>query len=339
MPATFAEIKANIARFDRQAKPAFLTMFEVRKKEILAKFGQSIQTVPSDGPSEKYPIVKATPNLVEYDEGNVPVSEVGDETTEIANKKFGMSIAIGQDFFSDLDRMPAAKATYLARIAGLGIRAANKPIMLIADMLLKEGAYSNLVAYDGKAITASDHAEGANLIDSNTTYSTAQFATDHDAVLDAWAAQKDPDGHDYLREETPSDIMVLVDPAKLRLYAEFFKAQTIADITGVAAAVANILSPSSEGVARGIDGLGNRVTLIGWTRLRGKSKTFYFDLSNELPGIAPIVWQERQAPKLIMLGDGTEIGEISEQYWWKVKMRGNVGIGDYNKIVEVNKTS
>jgi phage major head subunit gpT-like protein len=340
MPLTTAEIKANISKFDRQARPAYLDMFEIRRKAILSKFGPALQTLPSDGPSEKYPLIKATPSLVEYDEGNVPVSSIGDGGPyELANKKFGMSVAIGQDFFSDLDRMPAAKAQYLAQIAGLGVRAANKPIQLVADLLLKEGNYASFNAWDGFPITSLSHLEGANLHASNDTYSIVKIGSDHDTALDLFTAQVDPDGHDKLREEAPSDLLVVTDPQHLRVYAEFFKAQMITDITGVAAAISNILSPANAEVARGVDGLGNGVTLVGWSRLRGKKKTFYFDLSNELPGLKPLVWQERMAPKLTMLGDGTEVGEIAEQIWWKVKMRGNVGIGDYNKIVEINKTA
>lgn len=340
MPLTVAEIKANISKFDRQARPSFLNMFEIRRKAILAKFGPAMQTLPSDGPSEKYPVLKATPNLIEYNEGNVPVSGVGDAgPLELVNKKFGMSVAIGQDFFSDLDRMPAAKAQYLAAIAGLGVRAANKPIQLVADLLLKEGDYASTTAWDGNPITSASHVEGSNLVTSNDTFSIVKLGSDHDTALDYFTAQTDPEGHDKLREEAPSNLLVVTDPQHLRLYAEFFKAQIVTDITGVAAAISNVLSPANGDVVRGVDGLGNNVTLVGWSRLRAKKKTFYFDLSGELPGLAPIVWQERMAPKLTMLGDGTEVGEIAEQIWWKVKMRGNVGIGDYNKIVEINKTA
>lgn len=337
MGMTVAEIKAEISKFDRQAQAAFLTMFEVKAKKILDKFGRVMTTVPSDGPAEKYPFPKATPQLVEYEEGNVPTSEFGAETLTITNKLFGNSISIGRTFFEDIGRMPAAKQQYITNIAGLSVRGANYPVKLAADLLLEEGIFANTLAYDGKKMFATDHAEGANKFAGNNTYTTAQIKVEHEAVLDMFTAHKDPDGEDLLREEAPNELLILVDPAKMMIYAEFYRSVAVPDYGGVAAAIANVLAPDNKGMMRGVDGLGNAVNIVGWSRLRGKAKTFYFDVTDDLPGPAPILHQQRLAPELEFLGAGSDQFTIAEQLTWKLRMRGNLGIGNYNKAALVTK--
>lgn len=339
MGLTALEVKAEIAKFDRQARATFLQMFEAKQKQILAKFAKIMQTVPSDGPEEKYPFPRATPQLVEYEEGNVPTSQFGAETHTIKNKLFGNSISIGRTFFEDIGRMPAAKQQYLQHIAGLAIRGVNYPVKLAADLILGEGIFSGVKAYDDKDFFATDHAEGANFFDSNATFTQAQLKTDHNTVLDLFTAHKDPDGEDYLREEAPNELLVICDPQVKMDYAEFYRATMVPDYGGVAATIMSVLAPGNKEMMRGVDSLGNAVNIIGWSRLRDKNATYYFDVTDDLPGPPPIIHQERVAPELEPLGVGTETYVIAEQLVWKLRMRGNLGIGNYNKAVKVDKAA
>lgn len=340
MALTALEVKAEIQKFDRQAQAGYLSMFEIKKKGILAKFGRVMQTVPSDGPDEKYPFPRATPQLVEYEEGNVPASQFGAETYVIRNRLFGNSISIGRTFFEDIGRMPAAKQQYLAQIAGLATRGVNYPIKLTADLLLAEGVFAGVKAYDNKDFFAADHAEGSNFYDGTAAFTQDALKGDHKQVLDRFSAMVDPDGEDLLREEAPNELLVLCDPEELTAYAELYRAITHPQVFGsntAAAAVHNVLAQENKGMVRGIDGLGHAITVIGWSRLRNKGKTFYFDVTDELPGPPAVVHQERLKPELEMLGVGTDTYTIAEQLVWKVRMRGSMGIGNYCKAVMVDK--
>lgn len=340
MPTVTLKVKNDITKFDKQAKSGFFDMYKVKKKTILDKFGALFRTYPSDGPSEKYPHAGATPQLQDYEEGNVPVSELSAETQTIENKTSGMAVAVGLEFFEDIDRMPGAKQMYLEKIQGLSIRAANWKVKLMADAILRTGRFAAAVCWDGEALFSTSHTNASNIIDTGTSnsYTTAQLKAEHNALLDASTAMKDPQGEDYLREEAPNKWLFLVDPQVLTDYAQFYRAMQIPSFDAVAAAVANILAPGNKEMAKGIDGLGNDVYLVGWSRLRDQSMTIALDISGELPGPPPIIDQERIAPALTTLGFGSDMTEVAEQLWWKVRMRGGMGYGDFCKIFKIDKS-
>lgn len=334
------KVKNDIAKFDKQAKAGFFDLYKNKQKNILSKFGALFRTVPSDGPDEKYPHLGATPQLQDYDEGNVPVSTFSGETQTIENKTAGMSVAIGLEFFEDIDRMPGAKQLYLERIAGLAVRAANYKVKLVADALLRTGRFANAVCWDGEALFSASHVNAANIVNTGTStaYTTAQLKAEHNLLLDLATAQKDPAGEDYLREEAPNNWLMLVDPQTLVDYAQFYRAVQIPSLDGVAAAVMNALAQSNKGAFSGIDGMGNNVMLVGWSRLRDQSQTIAIDLSGDIPGPPPLIDQERIAPRLSNLGFGSDMTEIAEQLLWKVRMRGNFGYGDFTKIFQIDKS-
>ena len=340
MPTSLA-VKNEIAKFDRQAKAAFFNFFSVKKKAVLARFGPLFEVQPSTGPDEKYPFPRATPQLVEYSEGEVPVSQFSAETLTITNRLFGNSVAIGRTFFEDIDRMPGARAQYLQQVSGLGIRGANYVIKLMADILLAEGIFSGTTAYDGNSLFDTGHSEGSNLFTGGSAVTTAQLTTEHNGAMDLFTAQKDPDGHDFLREESPNAVLLIVDPNELTAYQQFYRATIIPDVGGIAASVINVLAPANANLLQGTTPNGQAATIVGWARFRAKNTTVMVDMSGEIPGPAPIIHQERIAPVLETVGVGDITSEtfvIAEQSLWKVRMRGMLGIGNYNKIIKIDKT-
>lgn len=334
------KVKNDIVLFDKQAKAGFFELYKPVAKKILTKFGGIMRTLPSDGPDEKYPSLGATPQIQDYDEGNVPVSTMSGETQSIENKLAGMGLAIPLTFFEDIDRMKGARSLYLERIAGLSTRAANYKVKLLADILLREGRYTNAVCWDGNPLFSTSHTNASNIIDTgtSTSYTQAQLKLEHAALLVAAANMKDPDGEDLLREEAPDQWLFIVDPQYLPDYAQFYRAINNVSMDAVAAAVTNALAPGNKGIFTGVDGLGNQVTLVGWSRMAGKEQTLAFDVSGMIPGPPPVIDQERIAPEMTHVGVGSDLIAFAEELFWKVRMRGNMGFGDFNKAFQIDKS-
>ena len=200
--------------------------------------------------------------------------------------------------------------------------------------------FASAVCWDGEALFSDNHTNADNVIDvgTGTAYTTAQLKLEHNQLLDQATAMKDPAGEDFLREEAPNKWLFLVDPQTLIDYAQFYRAVQIPSLDAVAAAVMNVLAPGNKEAVKGIDGLGNDVFLVGWSRLRDQSMTIALDISGELPGPPPIIDQERIAPRLSTLGFGSDMTEVAEQLWWKVRMRGGMGYGDFCKIFKIVKS-
>ena len=342
MTVSVLAVKNEITKFDKQAKAAFFGMYEQKRKGILDKLKPVMMEVPSDGPEEKYPFMDATPQVVDYEEGNVPVSELGAETQTIVNKLSGRAIAVNRTYFEDIGRMNGARQLLLQRVEGLAMRALNYKVKLFFDALTAANRFSSATCWDGKALYSTTHQGGTNKATGNQAVNMAQLLTEHDLVLKTFGAQQDPTNEDKLREEQPNELLVIVPANVVTRYAQFFKASVSISVDGVAAAVTNVLAEANSGVFRGIDGLGNRVTLIGWTRLNqaaASRKVYYFDISGELPGPPPILDQIRIPATLEFLGTGSDQYVIAEQLFWKVRQRGNLGYADFQKTVEVDKTA
>ena len=342
----------NIQIFDKQANAKFMQKFALKTQKITAKFAGMVETVDSNGPIERFPMLGATPQLQEYASGDVPIGDLPSWEVTLANKKWGMAIPVDVDYFDDIDRMPGAKSALLKQVAdGLAVRAANYPNKLYADLLLQNGEYSSMTTYDGKAMFANDHDGGDNIVAGTASaYDVDTLRTEHNTMLSLFSAHKDPKDHDYIREEAPNQLLYLVDPLYLADYATLLRSMSVpgrvhsdgtAGSAGYAesqAAQGNVLA--GRNMAAGVDGLGNEVTLVGWSRLAGKTKTFVVDLTDDVPGTRAIIHQVRLAPQLMMLGasENNPNYVMGERLIWKVRMRGQVGIGDWQKIILITKS-
>lgn len=340
----------DLGKFSRQSSAKFVKLLAPKMQRIERKFAGMVMDVPSDGPAEQYPAFGATPQLKEYDEGEVPGAQIDAYDQLVKNRQFGMSISVGRNFFADLNRMPGARAILQDRIAnGLSTRGANYTNVLIAKMLLQSGTYANMTAYDGYALFSASHPGGTNLVSGANDFSQPTLRDEHSAMLDTFAGMKDPDNADFLREEAPNKLIYLVDPQYLADYAMLLRSiyvpagvnNSAGNDVVAAAAVENPMALANNNRMSGIDGLGNETTLIGWSRLRNSGYTFVVDASGEVDGPPALLHQVREAPTLEYLGpsESNPVWVLGEKVTWKVRRRGEIGIGDPAKIIRISGKS
>jgi len=293
---------------------------------------------------QDYPFFHATPQLVEYDEGQINFAAFGHSTHRVENVMWGRGIAIGRQDFEDMGTNPQAKSAWMQRSTSRALRGPNYLHKIIADLLLGQGNYTSPQSNDSVDLYSDSHATGSNLVDSgdgaSSDYTYAQLRTEHELVLGKWADMTDPDGYDLLREETPNTLGVIVDPTKLLAYAELYNATFVPayDGSGGGAGISNVLAQGGVPSAQGVDGLGRQVLIVGWNRFKDKDTVIYCDADPDLTGPPPILHQERVPFQMEMTEVGGDIWVKEERQLWKVRGRGNVAARNHLRLVKVDKS-
>lgn len=325
------QVKAAIDRFTIETQALFKEHGVQKRQEILGIFEKwkLLERVESTKDSESYPSWRSVGNVVEYDEGGVPFTTLGSDTQTVKNRLFGRGVAVPRTFWEDIGNNPQWKTALQQRIQGLMDRAYNNINRMLIDLILGQNAFSAATDRHGKAIFATDHLSGSNKALAAdgvaTAYTTTAIETEHDIALDKFTAMTDVDGHDNLRELAPKRLLILVDPRYQRVYQTVYHAAEIGDVrvgtstsdTGGVGTMGNVLAMAGE--KGGCD-----VMIIGWSRLRAKTRAIYVDATNDVPGPCPVVHQERIVPTIEMDGEGSSNYFEKEETRWKVRGRGEL---------------
>lgn len=334
----FNEVSENIARFDKQAKPQFLQFFENRMSLLMSDLGPVVSKEQSDGPSERYPFFGATPLLEEYKGDNYPVFDLSDYETTIANRTYGGAMAVRREYFEDIGRMPGALDSLVNRVSdGLAARGVLLIEKLIADVLLESAPFNAMASPDGQ-VTGLFQTAGSGHFDDNIVnelanssgFDPSTLQSDDDDVNELFATHKDDTGN-FIRSRAPSRKIILCDPKRARAYSELYRAQSLAIGLGSAGGSA------PDNVLRDGGGMGMRTTVLPWAFLSGQDKTFYVDVSDEVPGPRAVVWQERIPFALESMTIGSEHTTLSEQLFYKNRGRVGFFMGHPAKVILVPK--
>lgn len=335
-----------IDRFTVETKALFTEHLKVQEQKILGEFKQwgLIEEVESNKDFEDYPSLRSPGLVIEYDEGNVPYTSFGSDTQRVTNRLFGRGIKTTRNQWEDFGNNAQWKSALQRKINDLGTRAINFWSKALADLLLKENDFSSTQDRYSKNIFATDHGTGSNLVNAaagaTQTYDENSLQTEHDLVMDLFCSHTDQDGHDLIREMAPTRMLILCDPQAIRAYQTVYFGQvvphtrvgTAATDTGGVAGKSNPLTFSEK--QGGIE-----VNIVGWSRLRNKSKTIYVDASGMTGGLSPVVHQVRDKPEMEHDGKGGSTYFHEEALHWKVRMRGELFLADSaTKLMEVLKS-
>jgi len=84
--------------------------------------------------------------------------------------------------------------------------------------------------------------------------------------------------------------------------------------------------------------MGMQTIVVPWAFLAGQDKTFYVDISDEVPGPRAVVWQERIPFALESMQIGSEHTTLHEQVVYKNRGRVGMFMGHPAKIILAAKS-
>jgi len=179
-------------------RAVYLQSFEAAQNA--EQWQRLVMEVPSTTLTETYEWLGSVPKMSEWvDERKV--GDLSEENFSLTNKHFEATVAVDRNALDD-NRL----GMILPRVRQLGEEAARYPRELVLDVI-KNG--TTLTGYDGKALFASDHAGGDNLLD-GTGITSATIKADLSSVFGAMREFTDDRGR--VMNITPDLVVV---PAEL----------------------------------------------------------------------------------------------------------------------------
>lgn len=346
-------LSATISDFTKQAIFAWGVRWNQATMTLADKLAPATTVIPSNFETETLITMSATPPAVEYSEGDVPVGEI--ESTSpyvLRNKLFGRAIKIGRSNFADMDNNPASKAMFLQKVAGLATVMKNVKSKALKDLIRGVGLYDSantakdVNAFDGvDFFSTSGRAMGSNLIDGATTFDHSTLRSEYDTIINTFMSHKalgiesleSGTSSTYLRDMPPDRFIILCNPSQKRVIEEAWLAQMIGALFSSASASAGGVSSINNVIAAQ-----NVLTVIPVQDIPASSTGagyYVFDVSDSLPGETPLVFLDREAPGIELLGPGSDTYTLAEIYYYKARGRFTWGWGHPAKAIFVDKSS
>ena len=179
-------------------KAVYLNSFEAA--ENAEQWQRLVMEVPSSTLTETYEWLGSVPKMREWVDERL-LGDLSEETFSLTNKHYEGTVAVDRNALDD-NRL----GMILPRVRQLAMEAARYPRELVMDKII---AGTTDTGYDGKALYASDHTGGDNLLAGNGV-TVANLQTDLTAVF---AAMREfTDDHSRPMNITPDLVVV---PAEL----------------------------------------------------------------------------------------------------------------------------